>query len=195
VFLNRDRPFRAPRHPAFRPRLERLEGRDTPSTTVLDVAPNPATVSQAVTLTATVTESGSDNLQPGRGGPSGTVKFLDGSATLMKVTVSLKAGTTTQGVAQLATSALGAGVHSLTAKYSGELDFSIPGIPMAGSSTSAPVTGVVNAPANPPQTDVTSRVSVGVRRGLSHSQQLVTVTNTSGEAIRGAALPGVREAA
>src|SRR5207244_3991110 len=41
----------------FVPAVEALEGRDTPSTTVLTVSPNPATAGQAVTLTATVTES------------------------------------------------------------------------------------------------------------------------------------------
>src|SRR5262245_46797729 len=111
---------RAPRPPSFRPGLERLEGRDTPSTTVLDVAPNPALVGQTVTLTATVTESGSDNLQPGTGKPVGTVTFFDGAAALMTVTVTPTAGTTNQGVAQLTTAALGVGTHSLTAQYSDE---------------------------------------------------------------------------
>src|SRR5262249_9325001 len=61
------RPHRARRRPAFRPRVESLENRDTPSTTVLDVAPNPATVGQAVTLTATVT---GEAFQPGTGNPT-----------------------------------------------------------------------------------------------------------------------------
>jgi hypothetical protein len=185
MFLNlNSRPFRAPRRCAFRPVLERLENRDTPSTTLLTVSPNPATVGQTVTLTATVTESGGDSLQPGTGVPPGTVTFKDGSATLMTVTVSPTGGMSSQGVAQLTTSALGAGAHSLTAHYSGEANPPV----VASASPSNAVVETINPPAPPaPATpaDVTPLVSVVVRRGLPRGQQLVTVTNTSGQAITG----------
>jgi hypothetical protein len=155
---------------------------------VLDVAPNPATVGQAVTLTATVTESGADNLQPGTGIPRGSVTFKDGSATLMTVTVQAKAGTSNQGVAQFTTSALGLGNHSLTAQYSGEV---FPPISLTATSTSGAVVETIN-PAAPPPTpvagtpiDVTPLVSVALRRGLPRGQQLVTVSNTCGQAITG----------
>jgi hypothetical protein len=185
--LNPDRPHapRAPWRPSFRPVLERLEGRDTPSTTALDVAPNPATFLQPVTLTATVTESGGDFVQPGGGSPSkGTVTFFDGAAALMTVTVTPKAGTNNQGVAQLTTSALGLGTHSLTAKYSGD---AIPAaLLVTTSSTSNAVSATISLPPPPPTpVDVTPFVSVVVQRGLPGKKQLVTVTNESGLPITG----------
>ena len=59
----------------FVPAVETLEGRDTPSTTVLTVSPNPATVGQTVTLTATVTTTGSDRAQPGTGNLNGRLEI------------------------------------------------------------------------------------------------------------------------
>src|SRR4051812_30856153 len=55
----------------------------------------------------------------------------------MSVPVTSKAGTTNQGGAQLTTSSLGVGTHSLTAKYSGESNLGILGIPNTSSSTSS----------------------------------------------------------
>jgi len=74
------------------------------TTTALSATPNPAQVSQAVTLTATV--SGSDV-------PAGTVSFLlDGVTTL-------GTGTLVGGVATLSTSTIPVGVHTITASYGG----------------------------------------------------------------------------
>src|SRR5262249_27730543 len=158
---------RAHQRPSFRPGLERLEGRDTPSTTVLDVVPNPATVGQAVTLTATVTESDFDVLQPGMGAPTvGTVTFFDGAALLMTVTVTPKAGTTPKGVGQPTPAALGVGAYAFTASYSGE---NFLGIDFTSASTSSAVSETITpvpTPTPPVPTDVTPRVSVVVRRGL-----------------------------
>ncbi len=76
--LNWSGPLRGHRgRPAFRPQVECLEGRDTPSTTVLAVSPNPGTGGQPVTLTATVTKSGADFIQPGTGAPSITARVRD----------------------------------------------------------------------------------------------------------------------
>ena len=72
------------------------------TTTALAVSPNPSTLGQAVTLTATVTA-----------GPRGVVEFFDGGAML-------GAATLTAGQAGLTTRLLGSGIHSLLATYSGD---------------------------------------------------------------------------
>ena len=78
------------------------------SATALSASPNPSSFDQAVTFTAKVTSSG--------GTPAGTVTFKNGATTI-------GTGTLSGGVATLATSALAVGTHSITAVYSGSLDF------------------------------------------------------------------------
>lgn len=79
----------------------------TPTTTVLTAAPNPSAYGATVTLTATVQAGG----QPVT---SGSVQFSDGATPLGgPVTVG------SDGTATLTTSALGVGVHGLTAAYGG----------------------------------------------------------------------------
>src|SRR5262249_58508515 len=99
--------------------------------TTLTSTPNPSTVGQAVTLTATVRP-----VAPATGVPAGTVAFKDGAVTIGTATL----GAT--GAATLVTSTLATGSHPLTAVYSGSLDFL--------TSTSAVVTQVVNGVAPPP---------------------------------------------
>src|SRR5206468_8395061 len=94
------------------------------TSTVLNSSPNPSVFGQAVTLTATVTPVVADTIAP-----TGTVVFKDGATTLGVVTL-------VNGSASLVTSALAAGAHSLTATYSGDLEFS--------PSTSAVRTQTVN---------------------------------------------------
>jgi RHS repeat-associated protein len=77
------------------------ETKDT--TTALSVSPNPGNVGSAVTLTATVTGNA----------PTGTVTFFDAAVSVGSAALS---GTT----AQLVTSTLTGGVHSLTASYGGD---------------------------------------------------------------------------
>jgi Bacterial Ig-like domain (group 3)/FG-GAP-like repeat len=89
----------------------------TVTTTTLVVAPNPATVGQAVTFTATVTPAPT-------GTPLGTVNFFNGGTLLGSGTVN------SSGVATFTTSSLPAGLLSLTATFSSNAGF-------AGSSSSA----------------------------------------------------------
>src|SRR5207249_1716925 len=96
------------------------------TTTTLTAAPNPSTVGQAVTLTATLVA-----VAPAAGVRVGKVTFRDGVATIGTATL----GAT--GSASIAVSTLAAGSHSLTAVYGGGGNF--------GASTSAAVTQVVNA--------------------------------------------------
>src|SRR5437870_2344687 len=111
------------------------------TTTSLTSTPNPSTVGQAVTLRATVSP-----VAPATGVPDGTVTFRDGAATLATATL-------VNGSASFVTSALATGSHSLTAVYSGSLDFA--------ASTSAAVTQVVNAaPAPAPAPGATDTVTI-----------------------------------
>lgn len=82
---------------------------------------NPAAFGQAVVFTATVQSSGSGNA-------TGAVTFLDGGTSLGTVTVS-------SNTAQLSPSSLSVGSHPITAKYSGDTNFT--------ASTSAAVTQTV----------------------------------------------------
>ncbi len=166
----------------FVPVLEALEGRDTPSTTVLTLSPNPATAGQAVTLTATVTLSGDDNLLFGTGSLPGSVTFFDGSASLGTVQVVPKGFIA--GVAQFSASGLGVGTHSLSARYSGST--SIDGSQSTGPSTSNPVAEVINPAPPPPPAPPPQIVAVAFRqKGVSR----VRVTDAASGAVRGVLTP------
>jgi acid phosphatase len=95
------------------------------TTTALSSSANPAAAGQSVTLTATVSSAS--------GKPTGTVTFTDGSNTLGAAPLN------GSGVATLTTSSLAPGSHSITAAYGGDANFT--------SSTSAPYSLTVHAPA------------------------------------------------
>ena len=101
-------------------KLDQIVDKNT-TTTALASSLNPSIYGQTVTLTATVSSSGST--------PTGTVAFMNGSKLLSRVTLS-------DGVAKLATSALPVGTLTITAEYSGD----------AGhlKSKSSPLSQVVN---------------------------------------------------
>ena len=92
--------------------------------TLLSVSPNPSTLKQSVTLTATVSA-----VAPGTGTPTGTITFKDGTTTLGTAALA-------NGTAALAVSSLSLGSHSLTAAYAGATNFL--------ASTSTAVTQTVN---------------------------------------------------
>jgi len=92
------------------------------TTTLISSSANPATYAQPVTLTASVA--------PAYGGSAtGTIVFLDGTTALGTVAISSNA-------AQLTISNLTPGAHSITAKYSGDGNFT--------ASTSSAFTETVN---------------------------------------------------
>jgi hypothetical protein len=97
-------------------------GETNTTSTKLSANPNPVVVGHTLTLTAHVTPTF-------KGTPSGTVTFYDGTTVLGSVALSA-------GVAQLTTSSLTAGTHTLTAVYSGDAVFT--------GSTSPAVTEQVN---------------------------------------------------
>ena len=96
------------------------------TTTTLTTSPNPSTVGQAVTLTATVAA-----VAPATGVPTGTVTFKDGATAIGTATLGATESTS------ITVSTFARGSHSLTAVYGGSPDFQ--------TSTSAAVTQVVNA--------------------------------------------------
>ena len=90
------------------------------TTTTLTATPNPAYVTQTVTLSAAVNSS--------IGTPTGTIQFFDGTTSL--TTVPLTAGNAT-----FATALLTPGDHTITAQYSGDAN-NLP-------STSSPITETI----------------------------------------------------
>jgi len=100
------------------------------TTTAVTVSPDPSTVGDHATLTATVGPAA-----PASGTPSGTVTFSDGSNPLATVTL-------TGGVAVLDTTSLGLGSHTITAAYGGDNNFNGSTGP-AGASVVDPLSVVV----------------------------------------------------
>jgi hypothetical protein len=83
------------------------------TTTTVTSSSNPSDLGQPVTFTATIAA-----VPPGAGTPTGTVQFKD-NANNLGAPVTLNAN----GVAQLTTSSLTTGNHSITADYSGDANF------------------------------------------------------------------------
>jgi hypothetical protein len=96
--------------------------RPASTSTTLASSLNPSNLGQSVTFTATLTSPA--------GTPSGTVNFLDGTATLGSAALNAT------GVAAFSTSSLGVGTHSITAVYAGSNNFA--------TSTSSAVSQTVN---------------------------------------------------
>jgi hypothetical protein len=82
-----------------------------PTTTKVSSSANPSVWGQSVTFTATVAA-----VSPGTGTPTGTVKFMDGTASLGSSPVS-------SGQAKFTPTSLSVGSHSITAVYSGDRNF------------------------------------------------------------------------
>jgi hypothetical protein len=78
--------------------------------TAVSSSPNPSNSNQSVTFTATVTSAA--------GTPTGTVQFKDGGASIGSPQT-----LNGSGVATFSTSSLSAGVHTITAEYSGDAGF------------------------------------------------------------------------
>ncbi len=152
----------------------------------LTSVPNPSTFGQAVTLTATVT-SGANT-----GALTGTVTFLDGTATLAS-----KVPVNASGVAVFPVSTLTVGVHSLTADYSGDaLHFSSTSTPavsqVVNEATATTITSSVNPSALGASVTFTAIVGVSSGGGVAPdgtvtffdgANALGTVTLTGGSAV------------
>jgi hypothetical protein len=135
-----------------------------PTMTTLVNVPSTSNVNQPVSLTATVISvlSSSDK-------PAGNVNFYDG-ATLIGNAM-LNQGT---GQATFVYAGLTAGTHSLTATYTGDINFA--------PSTSMPKTQTVNQTA--------TNISLNINPGQSFYSQTVTFTATVTPVISGPLAPG-----
>jgi hypothetical protein len=98
------------------------------TSTSLTSSVNPSVYGQSVTFTATVSAN-----SPGSGTPTGTVNFYDGNTQIGSGTLTVVNG---KDQATYSTSTLGAGLHSITATYAGDTNFS--------TSTSSAVNQTVN---------------------------------------------------
>ena len=136
---------------------------DSTSTTVA-AAPNPAAFDQAITITATVTNTAVAAITP-----TGTATFQD---VFNGVTTNLGTYNLVNGVATFTTSALAVGSHTITATYSGDTDFS-------GSTTTTAVAQTIDADS----TSTTITASSSNPNPAIYGQSLsftATVANTSG---------------
>ncbi len=104
-------------------------------TVALASNPNPSSLNQAITLTATA-------VGPGGSVPTGIVSFFDGATLLGASSLS------NAGIASIVVNGLASGTHGLTAAYQGDAAFS--------SSTSPASAQVVNAAANSTTTTLSS---------------------------------------
>ncbi len=102
-------------------------GGPTPTTTGVVGAPNPSTVGQSVTFTATVNGVA----------PTGSVAFRDGVNTIAGCAAAALSGAGNSRTAQCATSVLAQGTRSITAVYAGDANNQ--------TSTSPALSQVVNA--------------------------------------------------
>ena len=141
------------------------------TTTTLEASANPSTFGEAVTFTATVSSSG--------GVPTGLVTFSEGATTL-------GAGSVIGGQATLGGVTLAAGVHTITASYSGDGSFGASASPVLDQSvTPAPTTTALGAtPGTAAVGDpVTFTISVSAAGGVPTG----TVTLLDGTTVVGTA--------
>lgn len=129
----------------------------TPTATSLVSSLNPSGFSQSLTLTATVVPQG------GTGTPTGTVTFLDGPNQLGQVALDVN------GQAQLASSTLAVGSHSISAQYSGDVNF---------ESSTAGLTQTINPPPTPNSITVNPANQTLILGG--NTQQYTATGNYSG---------------
>jgi hypothetical protein len=131
----------------------------------LTTSANPAQTLSSVVLTATVANSGV-------GVPSGTVTFMDGSATLGTATLNAA------GVATFTVTAFTAGSHSLVASYGGDAtDFSSASAALAESVTLRPTTTSLTAtPTNPNNAQEVTLIAVVDGNGTPAPSGKITFT-------------------
>ncbi len=137
--------------------------------TAVSSSVNPSEFSQSVTFTATVTS--------GAGTPTGTVQFKDGG-------VSIGLASTVNGVAQLTTSSLTAGPHTITADYSGDANFltssgTLSGGQVVKSQPSLSINDVTLAEGNSATTNFVFTVTLSAASNLTVNVDYATANGTA----------------
>lgn len=120
-----------------------------PVTTTLTSVPNPSVFGQSVTITDTVCAAGAST-NPTTA-PTGTVTIKDGTTVLGTPTLSPGGGPNC-GQAQVTTAALAVGMHTVTADYPGDTDYTAATtetLSPAQQVNKAPVTTTLASSANP----------------------------------------------
>ncbi len=135
----------------------------TPTSVTLTSSANPSTFGQSVSLLATVNTAGGHT-------PTGNVEFFDGT-TLLGTFALGGSGLSTSALApnqaELSTSALSQGTHSITAVYSGDS--------LDQPNSSSPLAQVVNAPA-PKLPATTTTLSSGANPSVVGHPTTLTAT-------------------
>ena len=132
------------------------------TTTTVSASPNPSVFGQSATFIATVAARA-----PGSGTPTGSVTFMDGTASLGSVSLA-------NGTASFSASSLSVASHNITAVYAGDANYT-------GSTSASAVTQVVNR--------ANTATSLTAAPNESTFGQSVTFTATVAASLPGAGLP------
>jgi hypothetical protein len=139
------------------------------TTTGVSSSVNPSDLGQSVTFTATVTS--------GAGTPTGTVQFKDGGVNL-GAAQTLNAG----GVAQLTTSSLTSGTHTITADYGGDTNFLTSSGILSGGQvvrTTLSISDVAFAEGNSGTTSMIFTVTLSAASNLTVNVNYATANGTA----------------
>ena len=140
------------------------------TTTTLQASASSVVAGTSLTFTANVSQIllSAVHLAPNALAPTGTVTFLDGTASLGTAILN------SSGIATFSTATLVAGTHSLTATYSGDAGDT--------ASTSAPITVTVAAAVQTASLTPSS-LSFTALSGVTSAAQVVTLSNTGNIAL------------
>ena len=140
------------------------------TSTAVSSSINPSEFGQSVTFTATVTSSA--------GTPAGSVQFKDGGSNLGSPQPM------TAGVAQLTTSSLSSGTHTITAEYSGDTNFLVSSGTLAGGQVVKPqptltINDVSIAEGNSGTTNLVFAVTLSAASALTVNVDFATADGTA----------------
>jgi hypothetical protein len=150
---------------------ESVTAQQAATATAVSSSVNPSEFGQSVTFTATVTS--------GAGTPTGTVQFKDGGVNI-GAAQTLNGG----GVAQLTTSSLTAGTHTITAVYSGDVNFltstgTLSGGQVVKSQPSLSINDVSFAEGNSGTTNMIFTVTLSAASSLTVNVNYATANGTA----------------